>query len=282
MPTSDWEKGIGLACFGFSYAIALALELLHAFRPRPIHRWLALGFGTAGLLAHTLFLLWKHPRLSSPFGSLVLLGWVMAIFYLYGSLHHRRIAWGLFVLPLVLGITALASVAPRAAVSADHDGFSEVLLGRGERLWGAVHGTLVLLAAVGITVGCVASIMYLVQVRRLRSKVPQRPGMRLLSLERLEAMNRHAVLTAFPLLTFGLLTGIALSLQEGATLDGYTSPKILSSLCLWVVFAILLYLRYVARARGRQLALFTLLAFALLLASLASPAHPLLLGGGVP
>src|SRR5947209_20440666 len=99
MPPTDWEQGIGLGCFGFSYAIALALEFLHAFRPRPIHRWLSLAFGLAGLLAHSLFILWKQPSLASPFGSLILLSWVMAVFYLYGSLHHRRIAWGLFVLP---------------------------------------------------------------------------------------------------------------------------------------------------------------------------------------
>jgi len=282
MPPTDWEQGIGLGCFGFSYAFALALELLHAFRPRPIHRWLGLGFGAAGLLAHTLFIFWKHPRLSSPFGSLVLLAWVMAVFYLYGSLHYRRIAWGLFVLPLVLAFTALAAVAPRQTVAAERDGFSEILLGRGERLWAAVHGTLILLAAVGITVGCVASVMYLVQVYRLRSKVPPRPGLRLLSLERLEAMSRHAVLTAFPLLTFGLLMGIGLSLQEGAALDEYNSPKILSSICLWIVFAILLHLRYVAHARGRQLALLTLVAFALMLVSLVSPAHSFVLGGGGP
>jgi ABC-type transport system involved in cytochrome c biogenesis permease subunit len=281
MPPTDWERGIGLGCFGFSYACALALELLHAFRPRPIQRWLALGFGAAGLLAHTLFILWKPPRLASPFGSLVFLSWVMAVFYLYGSLHHRRIAWGLFVLPLILALTALASVVSRES-TADRDGFAEILQGRGERWWAAIHGTLILLAAVGITVGFVASVMYLVQVQRLRNKAAPRPGLRLLSLERLETMNRHAVLTAFPLLTFGLLTGMALSLQEGATLTGYNSPKILSSICLWVVFAILLHLRYVAHARGRQLALLTVAAFALLLVSLASPAHSFVLGEGGP
>jgi ABC-type transport system involved in cytochrome c biogenesis permease subunit len=182
----------------------------------------------------------------------------------------------------VLAITALAGVAPREVTSADRDGFSEMLRGNSERVWAAIHGTLILLSAIGITVGCMASVMYLVQVQRLRSKAPPRPGMRLLSLERLEAMNRHAVLLAFPLLTFGLLMGIGLSLQEGTPLDGFHSPKILSSLCLWVVFAILLYLRFVAHARGRQLALLTVVAFGLMLVSLVSPAHSFVLGGGGP
>ena len=60
-----------------------------------------------------------------------------------------------------------------------------------------------LLAAVGVCVGFLASVMYLVQAQRLRAKIPPGEGMRLLSLERLEAMNRHAINLAFPLLTAG-------------------------------------------------------------------------------
>jgi ABC-type transport system involved in cytochrome c biogenesis permease subunit len=186
----------------------------------------------------------------------------------------------LFVLPLILAMLALAVLTPPASATADSDGLSQLLLGRGERLWAVIHGTLVLLAAIGITVACVASVMYLVQVQRLKSKTPSRPGMRLMSLERLELMNRHAILSSFPLLTIGLLTGIVLSLQEGSRLEGYNSAKIVSSVCLWLIFAILLYLRYVAHARGRQMALLTVVAFALLLVSLASPAHSFLMGVG--
>ena len=40
----------------------------------------------------------------------ILLAWVLAMFYLYGSLHHSRVAWGLFVLPLLLGLVVLARV----------------------------------------------------------------------------------------------------------------------------------------------------------------------------
>ena len=73
-------------------------------------RLLAVGFGAAGLLAHTLFLASKRPPLAWPFGWLLLLSWVLAIFYLYGSLHHRRLAWGVFVLPVVLGLVALGGL----------------------------------------------------------------------------------------------------------------------------------------------------------------------------
>ena len=105
-------------------------------------------------------------------------------------------------------------------------------------------------------------------------------GVRLLSLERLEEMHRRAILLAFPLLTAGLLVGVALQLHHGLAWTGWDDPKILSGVGLWVVFAILLYLRYWSYARGRQVALLTMVAFALLLATLAAPVHPAAQGVG--
>src|SRR5205823_6185599 len=109
-----------------------------------------------------------------------------------------------FVLPVVFGLVVLASVFNRPTL--------EPL--PGEQLWGLIHGTLLLLAGVGVCVGFVASVMYLVQARRLRSKMLPGKGVRLLSLERLEEMNRRAIILAFPLLTAGMLVGAVLMLHQ--------------------------------------------------------------------
>src|SRR5947209_6710611 len=105
-------EGITLVCFGASYAVALALELVRLLGPRPVLRLLSTGFGAAGLLAHTLFLALHPPALTSRFGSLLFLSWILAVFYLYGSLHYRRVAWAVFVLPVVLGLVVLAGIEP--------------------------------------------------------------------------------------------------------------------------------------------------------------------------
>jgi ABC-type transport system involved in cytochrome c biogenesis permease subunit len=271
---------ITILCFAASYLAALALELAQCLRPRPIQRWTSLGFGIAGLLAHTLYMLVQPISLTTPNGSFLFLAWILAIFYLYGSIHHRKLAWGLFVLPLVLGLVLLSRMAPAAARDA---AFGESLLAllspRGERFWGMIHGCLVLLAAVGVCVGFVASVMYLVQVYRLRAKLPPGQGVRLWSLERIENMNRRAILWAFPLLTAGLLVGVALQLQGGEPFSSWSNPKILGTVALWLVFTILLYLRYGLHARGRQVAVLTVLAFAILVFALASPVHPFVRGG---
>jgi ABC-type uncharacterized transport system permease subunit len=266
-------------CFTASYALALVLELFYLFRPRPVVRLSALVLGGAGLLAHTLFVAVNPLHVETPYGSLILLAWVLAMFYLYGSLHHRRVAWGLFVLPLVLGLVLLARVFHgEAGPRGPRPGTVtwEFFALEGKHFWPAVHGLLLLLAAIGVCVGFVASVMYLVQVHRLRAKIPPGHGVKLLSLERLETMNRRALLLAFPLLTAGLLVGLVLLFKTGEQAAGWL--RILSVVGLWLVFAILLYLRYRVHARGRQMALLTIVAFALLLSALIA-VHPFAPGG---
>lgn len=270
---------ITLFCFAASYTVALVLELVQLVWPRRVQRWLAAAFAGAGLLAHTLYLSVQGPPLASPFGTMLFLAWILAVFYLYGSIHHRKVAWGVFVLPLVLGLTILAGAFERPGTDLEP---SSALSGfQGERFWGMVHGGLLLLAAVGVCVGFLASVMYLVQAHRLKAKVPPGHGLRLLSLERLEEMNRRAINLAFPLLTGGLLVGLVRMIQR-KEYPNWAEPKIFGVLALWLVFALLLYLRYGIHLRGRQLAVLTIVAFALLMVTLASPAHQLAGPGGTP
>lgn len=263
---------ITLFCFGASYAVTLGLEVLQLVWPRNVQKLLRVVFGSAGLLAHTLFLLVQRPSLASQFGSLLFLAWILAVFYLFGAVHHGRQAWGVFVLPVVLVLVVLAAVFEPPAGAARDVGW--------ERYWGMIHGGLLLLAAVGVCVGFVASVMYLVQAHRLKAKVLPDEGLPMLSLERLEAMNRRAIILAFPLLTAGVLVGAALMVQDSETLRDWTDPRVLGAVVLWLVFVLVLYLRYGLHLRGRRLALLTILAFALLLLTLASPSHRFVQGGG--
>src|SRR5581483_6279707 len=133
--------------------------------------------------AQTLYLAVQRPALSSQFGSFNLLAWVLAVFCFYGSLHHRNWAWAVFVLPIVLGLILVGTFFDRGDTG----------LYRSQYLLGAIHGTLLFLAAIGVCVGFVASLMYLVQARRLKSKQAPGAGIPLPSLERLEGMNRHSI-----------------------------------------------------------------------------------------
>lgn len=261
---------ITLMCFIASYALAFGWELLHLWAGRAWLRWLAVASGLAGLVAHTLYLVANQPPLMWQFGWMLFVAWVLAIFYLTGAVHYRRMTWGLFVLPLVLGLVAvgvLLGQPPDEQRGLLRDEQST------HRLWGPLHAFLILLATVGVCVAFLASLMYLIQSHRLRTKALPGEGMRLLSLERLEAMNRRAIVLAFPLLSAGVIAGGVLILM-GSELVGWSDPRVVSTIVLWIVFAVLMYLRFGYHLRGRQVALMTIAAFVMMLCCLIL-AHPL-------
>jgi ABC-type uncharacterized transport system permease subunit len=142
--------------------------------------------------------------------------------------------------------------------------------GTGATWLSVLHSGLLALAAVGICVGFLASVMYLLQARQLREKVPPGQGVRLLSLERLEQMNRRAILLAFPLLTAGVLIGLAQILPRLGQRELWGDVRVLGASALWLVFAILIYLHYGYHLRGRRVAQMTIVAFVLLLVALAA------------
>jgi len=265
-------QGITHACFGLSYLLALGFEAARLARPSKGLRIASLVAGAAGVFAHTAYIAINQPTPAAPYGSLLLLGWVLALFYLYGSFHYARQSWAVFVLPVVIALVGLSLLLA-------HDSPVNVPAWlSGDRFWGAVHGTLILLASVGVSVGFLASVMYLVQSRRVKNKVNPTRVVPLLSLERLETMNRRAVNVAFPLLTAGLLVGTLLLRTEHDAKENWLSVKVLSTAGLWVVFLLLMYLRYATSVPARRLAALSIIAFGLLLIALVA-SHPFLAGG---
>lgn len=259
---------VSLYCFALSYAVAFGLELWHLYRRRPVHQLAANLFGAAGFFAQTIFLVARRPPLAWQFGLLLVLAWVLAVFYLFGALHHTRQAWGVFVLPVLLVLVGLAFLfQPTEAESKLRVG---IFRQEEAQVLAIAHGTLLVLGAVGVCVGFVASIMYLVQAQRLKAKLMPGQGLRLPSLERLEMMNRRALTLAFPLLTAGMVLGIVL-LAGASDLTGWADPRVLASGLLWLVFALLVYLRFGLHLRGRRVAFLTILAFVLLLVTLLMP-----------
>jgi len=263
---------ITIFCFVASYALALLLELLHVWLQRLPLRVLALLSALAGLVAHTAYLYSKQPPLIWQFSWLLFVSWVLAVFYLTGAIHYRRQSWGVFVLPLVLALSGLAVLFGQPSERGLWTTYET------HTLWGPVHGILLLLASVGVCVGFLASVMYLVQSYRLRTKTTPGTGLQMLSLERLEAMNRRAIWLAFPLLTAGMLAGMVL--LSTSQFVGWSDPRVVSTLVLWVLFAVVLFLRLASFLKARQVALMTIVAFFLMLCCLALSHNQPAMGGG--
>ena len=262
---------LSILCFAGTYALALLAELAR-FVVRGTVRWyVAAGLTALGWLVQTAYL--TNLALKSPmapvataFGSVMVLSWIMALIGLYLMVRSPKpVAVGLFVLPLVLGLVMVAGwSAPRQSDWLDW--------GETVAFWGTVHGIFLLGGAVFTCVAFFAGLMYLAQMRRLKAKRPSRIGLALPSLEQSERINRGAITFAFPLLTFGLLIGMILSLAARGKGDSpapvhvlnWTDPKVLSALLMWLVFAVLLHARFRPAMRGRSMMVLTIVAFTFL------------------
>jgi ABC-type transport system involved in cytochrome c biogenesis permease subunit len=257
---------LSVLCFAGTYALALLAELARFFVRSSVRWYVAAGLTALGWLVQSAFLAnmarkdWMAP-VATAFGSLMLLSWIVALIGLYLMVRSPKpVAVGLFVLPLVLGLVIGAGgFAPRESDWLDW--------GRTVAFWGTVHGIFLLGGAVFTCVAFFAGLMYLAQMRRLKLKRPSRTGLALPSLEQSERINRGAITLAFPMLTFGLLIGVILSLAaraETAHVLRWTDPKVLSALVMWVVFAGLLHARFRPAMRGRSMMVLTIVAFGFL------------------
>ncbi len=264
---------LSILCFAGTYGLALLAELAR-FVVRGAVRWyLAAVLMALGWLVQTAFLAnlaMKSPMapVTTAFGSMMVLSWIVALIGLYLMVRSPRpMAVGLFVLPLVLGLVIGAGwFAPRESDWLDWGGTVA--------FWGMVHGIFLLGGAVFTCVAFFAGLMYLAQMRRLKLKRPSRTGLALPSLEQSERINRGSITIAFPLLTFGLLIGMILSLASRGDASiaeagrvhilRWTDPKVLSALMMWLVFAVLLHARFRPAMRGRSMMVLTIVAFSFL------------------
>lgn len=263
-------------CFFASYLLALAIEAARAARGLSLLRWPAAAAAAAGLFAHTAFLMERSrttnlpPLLSSTQDWLLVVAWVACVLYLFVVACDGRAGIGLFALPVVLlfiSASYFVTDAPAAVVRLGRETAEKNAL----RGWLMLHAALLSLGIAGVVAGVVASLMYLVQHRRLRQKQARPVGLKLFSLERLARWNRLSVLVSVPLLSLGLGVGFLLGYlaqRQGGRVT-FWDPVVIASCLAWVVMVVVLgrALRSDEPA-GKAVALRTLLAFGFLLATL--------------
>jgi len=261
---------IQVLCFAGTYGLALAAELARGAVQSPWRWRLTLALTVLGWCVQTVYLAnlsmvgsWHLP-INSAFESVMALSWVVALVGVYLMVQWpRRIAVGVFVLPLVLGLICAAEwFVPQTP--------DWVAGGGMVAFWGTVHGLFLLFGAVCASLAVVSGLMYLAQSRRLKSKSPGDFGFALPSLERSERFNRGAIVGSFALLTVGLLIGALLGVAtrnpdaSPAQAIHWNDPKVLSALGMWLVFAVLLHARFRPSMRGRVVTILTIVAFAFL------------------
>lgn len=255
--------GISIFCFAASYATALLLEISRLFFQSRVRGAILLGFAGAGLMAHTLFLGYRATStatspLSSEFDWYLVAAWGLTAMYVYLAFSFPRTAVGLFILPLVLALIAVAEFAARRAPFPR----SQV-----SQFWGMIHGAFLLLGVVTVLGGFAAGLMHLVQSYRLKHKLRPRQGLQLPSLEWLERVNTRAIFISALMLVIGFLSGVVLNLVDrredaGAFLP-WNDPVIWSSglLLAWLLAAAAFSVVYRPARQGRKVAYLTVASF---------------------
>lgn len=256
---------ITIIWFAASYGVALLLEVSRLFFRLPVRLIVMLGFGAAGLFAHTVFL-WNEaqPGIAAgvPFSSwhlwFLLAAWILAALYLLLAATRPQTSIGIFMLPVILALVA-------AGHFADHQSFGD---DEARTVWHRVHVVTLLLGTVTMALGFVAGLMYLVQSYRLKQKLPPRAGLRLPSLEWLQSLNKQTLYLSTLFVAGGLFAGIMLNLLKRGV--PWTDPLTLASggLFAWLLAATLFELLYKPAQQGRKVAYLTVANFACLVAVL--------------
>ncbi|MGB9417831.1 MAG: cytochrome c biogenesis protein CcsA [Acidobacteriaceae bacterium] len=229
------------------YAVAGATAFPAVLYGRP--RWLRVSLPAA--VAGFFFHLVAVVELMVAAHHLVPLGWLevqatlallIVVAYLLVYAVYRTAAFGIIALPLAL----VVMLAP--AMGANSAGFVTPEMRSG---WLVVHISALLAAYTALLFSLIASVLYLAQERRLKSK----EGIGFLAwLPPLETMDRIAYLSlliGFPCMTLGLLAGCLIA-QLSVGPAYFLDPKVLLSFGMWALYVLMLVVRRSAGLRGRR------------------------------
>jgi ABC-type uncharacterized transport system permease subunit len=236
-----WRKTcVHLAGLGFFFHFISCVEMLVQ-----AHHWMPVGVREAESL----------------------LGFAVAgVFFLVWWLYDA-ISLGIFALPLTFFIVFVPSLGP------DRYTFPS----EGVRFgWLVTHIGALAAAFVALGFSLLASVLYLVQERRLKSK--HKPGeeswwLPLEWLPPLDTLERiaHATLEfGFFCMTIGLVIGSILAEDTARGSAYFYDPKVIASFAMWAIYVTLLFVRRSAGLRGRRAVYLSGAVFLVMLAVLAA------------
>ena len=233
--------------------IAVRQELPRKLLPRLL--WGGFAAHSASIAARS----WTagHLAVTTFDESLSFLALLLVAVFLLVQLRRPLVALGAVVSPLAFGLTLAADAVYRGARP-----LPPVL----HSAWLPVHVVLSSLGDAVFALAFCASLLYLVQERRLKGR---RAGvLRFLpSLETLDRLNYACLVWGLILLTLGIVSGIVWAHTAWGRFWS-SDPKLVFSLVTWGIYVILLQGRMTAGWRGRWAATLTIAGFAVIVISL--------------
>src|SRR5438128_10267761 len=201
-----------------------------------------------------------HIAVTTFAEALSFLAALLVAIFLAVQVRRPLVALGAVVSPLAFGL----GLAAYAAYSGARP-LPPVL----DSVWLPVHVVLATLGDAVFALAFSASLLYLVQERRLKTHRGRGFLRRLPSLETLDRVNYACLVWGLVLLTLGIMSGIVWA-HEAWGRSWSTDPKLVFSLLTWAVYVVLLQGRMTAGWRGRWAATLTIAGFAVIVLSLVS------------
>jgi len=228
------------------YASGLLLALLALTRQGALHR-IALPLMGAGMIFHFVSLtealmLAGSMAITSVHNAESLLALLVMIAFMIVYFVYRTTSPGIVVFPLVFVLTFAAATHQQPFV------FTSQVLGG----WLVAHIALIFAGYAALFLSFTASLLYLIQERRLKSKKPGGIS-RLPALQQIDEIGYRSLLLGFPFMTLGLIAGMVVAQATFGRLD-FLDPKILLSILMWAVYLVMLFTRWSAGWRGRRAA----------------------------
>jgi len=230
------------------YGIAALAVLPAALYDRPRWAHLAVPATIAATLFHFVSLAETlnaaHHRMPVEVHELQsLLALILALVFLAVYAWYRSVALGVFVLPIVFLLGMLAAFRPG----------EESFTVPGRTGWIFLHIVLLLAAYAALVVSLLASLLYLIQERRLKSRSTLHRFLPPLDtpLETIDQIALKTLLFGLPCMTAGLLIGSVMAQHDFGSAY-FRDPKILLAFAMWVVYVAMIHIRRISGLRGRR------------------------------
>lgn len=195
----------------------------------------------------------KAVPLTGLFESMIVLTIVFGLTYLFLSIGIQKVWFSSLMVWVMLMLILLAAVVAKPASQAS---------AMASRPWAIAHGISMALASAAAMLAMASAALYLYSRRKLKRKDLLGVLGKAPNIEKLERMNLLGVKLCFILLTFGLVSGVGLSVSHGWML---TDPKIVLIEIVWLLLAVILVLWKTVRLKEKTIAHLTIVAFVLIL-----------------
>ena len=250
-----------LAC----YFVGLVYAFVALTRPTDLFSRIALHAASLGMVFHfvslaELFLsgqvLWTSVHNGESLLAFLSMSFFMLIYAIY-----KTTSPGVVVFPIVFFLTFIAAIDQQPVLLTSFVPYKSWLV--------VAHVILIFTGYAALVLSFGASLLYLLQERRLKAKKASSLISFLPALEVIDQIGYRSLLLGFPFMTLGLITGSMVAMSAYGRVD-FLDPKILLSVLMWAVYMVMVFTRWNSGWRGRRAAFLATFAFVAALAAWAA------------